>query len=325
MRDNPVQFAVVREDPALEAEVMRATGARKVLMVGSGGCTALALQRDFSDATFTLFDINPAQIDLVKRKMDALSGGGAAAERALFNVEDAHPGGLSQSGNFESLFRGMREFMFDLVLPYERMRELFTVPGKLAQVDELIFSNKYWPVVFDLYLSDSILNTMFGPEATQHATPGSYPGYFRELFERGLRRQDAFDNYFLHHVLLGHYLERESALPSYLAGESVEHQFTFHLGPLTGVSDVADHDLVGLSNITDWMSEADIREIVDFLRRTMRPGSRVMYRQLNNEADLEAMFGDGFEFDSALGDSLWERDRSLFYSSVHVGVKKEAS
>ena len=322
MRDNPVQFAVVREDPALEAEVMRASGARKVLMVGSGGCTALALQGDFPDASFTLFDINPAQIALVEEKMKALSGGGEAADRGLFNIGDPHPTGLSQCGNFESLFRGMRELIFDLVLPYERMLELFREPGKLKEVDQLIFDSEYWPVVFDLYLSDSILNTMFGPEATQHATPGSYPGYFRELFERGLRRDDAFDNYFLHHVLLGHYLEREAALPSFLVGAPVDFRFEFHLGMLTEVGNVEKHDLVGLSNITDWMAESDIREIVDFLCRTMKSGAQVMYRQLNNDTDLEAMFGDVFEFDSEQGRVLWERDRSLFYSTVHVGTKR---
>ena len=38
------KFAVVREDAALEAELVRRTSARQVLVVASGGCTALTLR-----------------------------------------------------------------------------------------------------------------------------------------------------------------------------------------------------------------------------------------------------------------------------------------
>ena len=38
-----LKFAVVREDSALEAELVRRAGARRVLVVASGGCTALNL------------------------------------------------------------------------------------------------------------------------------------------------------------------------------------------------------------------------------------------------------------------------------------------
>ena len=37
MQDNKVQFAVVREDPMVEAELIRLTKASNVLLVASGG------------------------------------------------------------------------------------------------------------------------------------------------------------------------------------------------------------------------------------------------------------------------------------------------
>ena len=51
------------------------------------------------------------------------------------------------------------------------------------------------------------------------------------------------------------------------------------------------------------------------------PGAVVMWRQLNNRRDLAAHLRPTFRFDATWERSLWEADRSLFYSSVHVGVR----
>ena len=184
MRNNKVQFAVVREDPMIEAELVRLTNAKDVLLIASGGCTALTLQALFSDLRMTLVDFNPAQLDRVREKMRALHTD-EAARCQRFNIESSNPKDLNQCGNFESLFRGLREFIFDLVADEAEIRRLFEEKGQLANVSELLFSNRYWSGVFDLFFSDELLNTMFGPEATQHAERGSYPRYFQSLFEKG--------------------------------------------------------------------------------------------------------------------------------------------
>ena len=88
------------------------------------------------------------------------------------------------------------------------------------------------------------------------------------------------------------------------------------------VKGVGDADFVGLSNIIDWMQPDDVQKLAAWLGDQMKPGAVVMYRQLNNEADVEGMFGERFAFDAALGKSLHARDRSLFYSSVHVGTRR---
>ena len=66
MPDNDVQFAVVREDPMVEAELVRLTNASNVLLIASGGCTALTLQALFPDLRITLVDFNPAQLERVR-------------------------------------------------------------------------------------------------------------------------------------------------------------------------------------------------------------------------------------------------------------------
>ena len=321
MPDNDVQFAVVREDPMVEAELVRLTKASNVLLIASGGCTALTLQALFPDLHITLVDFNPAQLERVREKVSALRDADAATRCRRFNIETRDPSGLNQNGNFESLFRGLRAFIFDLVADEAEIRLLFEEKGRLANVSEVLFSSKYWSVAFDLYFSDSLLNAMFGPDATQHAEPGSYPRYFQTLFEKGLTSANAFDNYFLHHVFLGYYLQRPASLPYYLLAPPAEYRFQMVEGTLDQVPELQRFDLISLSNIMDWMPLVEIASLIGHLQNRMKPGATVLYRQLNNDTDLSTYFGDSFAFNAALGIGFQEIERSLFYSSVHVGKK----
>ena len=322
MRDNDVQFAVVREDPMVEAELVRLTNARNILLIASGGCTALTLQALFPDLHITLVDFNPAQLEHVREKMRALRETDTATRHRRFNIGTSDPNGLNQNGNFESLFRGLREFIFDLVADESEIRALFEEKDRLANVSELLFSSKYWQVAFDLYFSDSLLNAMFGPDATQHAEPGSYPRYFQQLFEKGLTSATAFDNYFLHHVFLGYYLQRPASLPYYLLSPPTDYCFQTIEGTLDRVPDLQRFDLISLSNIMDWMPLTESVALIGHLQREMKSGASVLYRQLNNDTDLSACFGDAFAFNAALGIRCQSTERSLFYSSVHVGKRR---
>ena len=322
MRDNKVQFSVVREDPMVEAELVRLTNASNVLLIASGGCTALTLQALFPDLHITLVDFNPAQLERVRKKMSALHDVDAGTRCRRFNIETNDPKGLNQSGNFESLFRGLREFIFDLVADEAEIRALFEEEDRLARVSEILFSSKYWSVAFDLYFSDSLLNAMFGPDATQHAEAGSYPRYFQTLFEKGLTSAGAFGNYFLHHVFLGYYLQRSASLPYYLLAPPTDYRFQMVEGTLDAVPDLQRFDLISLSNIMDWMPLTEITSLIGYLQNEMRAGASVLYRQLNNYTDLSTYFGAAFEFDAALGIQFQESERSLFYSSVHVGKRR---
>ena len=322
MRENKVQFAVVREDPMVEAELIRLTRASNVLLVASGGCTALTLQALFPDLHITLVDFNPAQLERVREKISALRDIDTATRHRRFNIGTSNPKGLNQSGNFESLFRGLREFIFDLVADEAEIRVLFEEKDRLAEVPKLLFSSKYWSVAFDLYFSDSLLNAMFGPDATQHAEARSYPRYFQTLFERGLTSEKAFDNYFLHHVFLGYYLQRPASLPYYLLAPPADYCFQMVEGTLDRVPELQRFDLISLSNIMDWMPLAEIVSLISYLQNEMKPGASVLYRQLNNYTDLLTYFGDSFAFNTALGVRFQEIERSLFYSSVHVGKRR---
>ena len=116
MKNHDLQFAVVREDPEIERTVMGARPPDRSLLVASGGCTALSLQSWWPESRFTLVDPNPAQLELVRRKVALIEAGVTRDVRLRCNVESDDPSGLSQCGNFEGLFRGLRGFLHEFVV-----------------------------------------------------------------------------------------------------------------------------------------------------------------------------------------------------------------
>jgi len=318
MRDNPIQFAVVREDPTLEIEVLQQYPCRDLLLIASGGCTALALRSQFPTCNMTLLDPNPAQLDLVNRKQAALAQG--QPSKSLFNIECDDPHGLSECGNFESLFRGFRGFVYDMILSRSLFREMFESSEARPQHLQALLSSPYWPVAFAMHFCDPLLVTMFGPDAVQHAPPGSFPKYFQQRLEQGLLREDMTDNPFLHHIFLGHYLDRPGCLPRFLQQPVSVNPFKSRNDSILNMPNFQQFDFINLSNILDWMPSAEVQKLMSRLLKEARPKTVVMWRQLNNNRDLYQLLQKRFSFSLDWNQQLHLRDQSLFYTSVHVGI-----
>ncbi|WP_224241114.1 DUF3419 family protein [Hyalangium gracile] len=314
-----LKFAVVREDPELEAQLVRATGARSVLIVASGGCTALSLKHEFPHLDVVAFDFNPDQLAHLQAKAAAVERG----ELSRLNVGDASRAGLNQCGAFEGLFRTLRGFLLEFVLTEEELQRFFapdTPPADRRALLERWWASPYWPAAFAVTFVDGFLHAMFGPAATQHAKPGSYPGYFQRAFERGLARADGPRNPFLQHVLLGCY--RPEDAPTYVhAGRALP--VSLLEGPLLDVPLLERFELIHLSNIFDWSDDSLVATWAERLVRDAKPGARILLRQLNNQRPLRRFFEPGFVFDDALSASFLARDRSLFYERFEVGTKVE--
>jgi S-adenosylmethionine-diacylglycerol 3-amino-3-carboxypropyl transferase len=317
-----LQFAVVREDARTVLALLAASGARSPLLVASGGCTLLAVLVHAPHVRPVALDPNPAQLEHVRRKAAELERAFATRDFTCFGVGAARPDSLAECGNFEALFRLWRHVVDDFVCRREVRERLFDDAASLARGTQALLASRWWKTAFEIVFADAPLETMFGPAATQHAVRGSYPGWFQRAFERGLARADALDNPFLHHLFLGHYRERPSAWPDFLAGGEGRAP----LGPLELVqatfqdhTDLAAHDLVDLSNVLDWMAPNEVDALLARCAQELRPGALLVWRQLNNDRDLEARTRGAFVFDHELAARLFAADRSLFYSSLHVG------
>jgi S-adenosylmethionine-diacylglycerol 3-amino-3-carboxypropyl transferase len=315
-----IKFAVVREDPDVEHALCRRTGAGRVLVVASGGCTALTLAHREPSLRVTAFDFAERQLAHVEEKRAAVARGDLAA----LSVGDDSPDALNQRGEFESLFRTLRRFVEEFVAPREQIARYFdagTPPAERAAIVSGWLASSYWPVAFSLCFHDALLHAMFGLAATQHAEPGSYPAYFQRAFERGLLREDGPRNPFLAHVLLGAYLPEHA--PDYLRAGSLPAPELVH-GELASVPDLARFDVVSLSNVFDWSDDALVARWAEPLCRELRPGSAIVIRQLNNRRDVRPFFARAFAFDDTLCHDLQSRDRSLFYERIEVAFRTDA-
>lgn len=317
-----LQFAVVREDPRVERDVIAEFSPRRALLVASGGCTALAFAVEFDSIDFTLVDPNPAQIAHVRSKMSAVLD--PRVPLAQFGVENDDASALHECGNFERLFRSLRNFLDVFVVSAEDRS------ARLRNDDdwEDVFEAPYWRVAFDLAFSDGMLSTMFGDAAVQHAVAGSYPGYFRRQIEAALRRGDRGHNPFLSHLLLGKYLGDERDWPDYLRAHRGAKPFAGAAsvprvidGTLLEVPDFGAFDFVQLSNVLDWMDDESCARLIERLGNELATNAVVIWRQLNDPRDLRALFGRRFVFDRARDARLLASDRSMFYDRIHVGVR----
>ncbi len=121
MPDPSLKFAVVREDPELEAALVERVGARAALVVASGGCTALTLAARFPTLEVAAFDLSPLQLAHAKEKL-ALA---RADARAALGIGTSDPGAHCQRGAFERLFRALRHALEDLVVAPGELERFF--------------------------------------------------------------------------------------------------------------------------------------------------------------------------------------------------------
>jgi S-adenosylmethionine-diacylglycerol 3-amino-3-carboxypropyl transferase len=340
MKSNPIQFAVVREDPDLEIELIKRFNLNNCLLIGSGGCSAFSLKTEFPNLKVLVVDPNPHQMALIKKKLAILSNKNfqnrltqylTASDSSLldendftqlkiFNIEDSASSGLNACGNFESLFRQLRLFLNEFVLSHEGWVNFLSTESISKEFMNKVFDNKYWNVAFEMFFSDSLLNAMFTASATQHATLGSYPNYFRKALERGLLRNDRCQNPFLHHILLGYYLPR--SLPNYLKKIASNLDIDLQCSNFQDVTQLKEFDFIHLSNITDWMTDVEVKKVCEKIKSETDSGTVVLIRQLNNTAPIEKHLENDFISYPEIGRELLALDKSLFYSNIIVLQRK---
>jgi len=312
MKNNSIQFAVVREDPQIEMDIVNEFLLNRATLIGSGGCTAFCLKALNPDLEITLIEPNPSQIELVKEKIQALEN----HEIEKFGVGNSGKDSLIERGNFESLFRQFRFFIQEFIVSEAEIENAFRDNAPRFWTD--VFAHPFWKVSFELFFSDSILTAMFGDAAIQHAPKNSYPAYFQMVLKKGLVRKDASRNYFLHHIFTGHYLNDENALPYYLIYLPTNLEFKFFNGFAQNYRQFRGKQLVHFSNIFDWCDETIVGEIINSAAN-LEKGSVVVFRQLNNGKNYREIFGSDFRWLPT--ESIVENDRSLFYSKIEIGEK----
>ncbi len=349
----PIAFAQVREDASLDLRVVAGIGDRtRVMMVASGGCTAAALAASTHVASLHLVDPNPAQIALTRLKLRLLQradeperlsilGHAAmgvedrrvrlAAELRMLDVPPDVLGpidlvarlGPDHAGRYERVFRQLRHVIgvhSEALVELLRLRDPAEQARRVAPSTEL---GRALDESLDDVFALPHLVRLFGVEATRNpAEP--FSRHFARRTRHVLATLPAADNPFLWQVFAGRF--PGGVASPWLAATAPPRMpaMNFTVGYMSdalGEAEPGSLDFVHLSNILDWLTPADAGALLDRARSVLRPGGRVLIRQLNSTLDIPALDA-GFEWEHAEAAAMHAMDRSFFYRRLHLGRKR---
>lgn len=246
-----LNYAQVREDPQLEIDAIQPTTDDTIVVISSGGCTALSLLAAGARRVVSV-DQNAAQNHLVELKALAVSRlrqpntvgflGGAAmsrrlrmtmygqlqdelspAARAYWDARpDAISGGVIDAGVTERFIRLVMSVLRRAIHNPERIRQLLacrTLPEQQAFYRD-VWDNRRWRLMFRVMLNRWALNRVYEPAYFAHLEKPSFAEHFRTRAEHTLTQIPIGSNYFVHQMLTGVYPTGVAdGLPPYLTGE----------------------------------------------------------------------------------------------------------
>ena len=354
-RHDRLFFAQVREDPLLELAALRPGADDHVMVVSSGGCTALSLLAAGAGRV-TAVDLNATQNHLVELKAQAVASlGGRAATAFLGGAPDPRrlerwPGvrdrlgaaarrywserrrqvrdGVLRCGTSERFIAVVIGAMRRLVHPPARVRRLLACRSLEEQraLYEREWDSRRWRLLFRLLLNRWTFDRAYHPAFFAHVSRPSFAAYFHEAVGRGLTELPVRTNYFLHQMLGGHYpAGDDAALPPYLTAAGAA-AVGGRLGGLTLVDGGVGTWLRGqparsvhgfaLSNVCEWMSATEVDALFAEIARTAAPGARVAFRNFVGWTEVPERWRSTFVEDGALGDRLGRQDRSLLQRRI---------
>ena len=314
---NDVLFAVTREDYLVESQVIKTHGFKKLLTVCSGGCVPLSLKMVFPKLSILAFDINPHQIDHVKKKVKLV----AQSDYHSLNVGKKDNLCLNQSGKFEKMFQNFRKSFISNVADINDIKTFFNPETPILKKKKIVESwilNKNILNPFNDVFNDLAIEKVFSKRATQQAKKGTYIHYFKNKIIGELKKRNSCLNPFLQHIFLGYYMSA-TVFPYIKSSNKIDIDYL--TGTVYDVPNIESFDFVSLSNLFDWGDDVFVSACAKHLFQ-LKKGSAVLLRQLNNKKDWSEKFEPSF-FEDTSFNSYWKtHDRSMFYDKFRLFIKK---
>jgi len=237
-------------------------------------------------------------------------------------------GGVLEAGRSERFVALLRRLVWALVHPRRRVEELFVQADLAAQAR--FFRERWdtwrWRAVFAL-LRKRRLDSALREGAYAHVRPPNLGAELRERAARCLTTLPVAENYFLSRVLLGRYLPHPEGRPPYLSPEGVAAVrrnagalalCPSDLGAWLAAQPSRHYDALYLSNVPEWLADAERVRLLSEVARVARPGARVVWRALMQERPLPAAVAERFLVDQALSERLGRADRAFMNAAFRV-------
>jgi S-adenosylmethionine-diacylglycerol 3-amino-3-carboxypropyl transferase len=248
-RDDRLFFAQVREDPRVEIAALAPRANDRIVVVTSGGCTALSLLAAGAGEVHAV-DLNRAQNHLAELKVAAvrafgrrtaiaflggLPGAGKGRLDSYAMLRDSlTPGarsywdrhrlaiqrGVLNAGVSERFIRVVAWLVRHVVQTPDRVKRLLACRTLDDQRERFAreWNTRRWRWLFAALLNRWAMSRAYDPAFFTHVGRSNFADHFRQLAEHALTEVPVADNYFLHHMLTGRYpVEEPDGVPPYLS------------------------------------------------------------------------------------------------------------
>lgn len=248
-RNDRLFFAQVREDPRIEIAALAPRATERVIVVSSGGCTALSLLAAGAGEVHAV-DLNRAQNHVVElkfaavRRLERLTAiaflGGLPSPRrnrvqiyaslrgeltpAARSYWDRHHAAIGRgiinagvSERFIALVAWLIRHVVQSPRGVERLLACKTLDEQRA-----LFASEWntrrWRLLFAALLNRWAMSRAYDPAFFAHVGRADFAEHFRRLAEHAMTEVPIADNYFLHQMLTGRYpVQEPHGVPPYLS------------------------------------------------------------------------------------------------------------
>jgi len=349
-----IRYAQCWEDSRLLAAAIKPAG-RHCLSIGSAGDNSFVLLAAGA-ASVTVVEMNPAQIACIELRRSAylaldhmgfleLMGSRPSSRRPeLYQAcrstlppeirafWDASPeliaAGIGSAGKFERYFSVFRRLVLPLAHSRKRVLSLLHArsPDERARFYRDVWNNRRWRWIFRIFFSRTLMGALGRDPEFFKYVEGSVADRILLRTRHALVELDPSENPYLHWILTG---THGTVLPDALLEENFhairqalrENRFTVVNSSIEACL-VADpekkYDAFNLSDIFEYMSEANTAELLAKLVAASNPGARLAYWNMlaprsrpDSMADLLAPCTSGAA-------ALFALDRAFFYSRFVV-------
>ena len=284
-RHGPLMFAQVREDPRIEMQALAPALGGTIVIVSSGGCTALSLLAAGARRVVAV-DVSRTQNHLVELKCACIRALPSLEAIAFLGAQPTHTSerlalyeklspmltdaagsywdanrraierGVLRAGRSERFIALVARVVSRLVVRRHGVAALLAAESLEAQ--RQIFAHSWsgwrWRALFALLLNRWTFSRAYHPAFFAHVENPSFARHFRHLAERALTRMPVRDNYFLHEMLTGRYpVDEADGLPPYLTSQGQ-----------TRVADAAEKLRLVDGSITEYLRTRPSRSVDGF-------------------------------------------------------------
>lgn len=343
-----IRYAQCWEDSRLLAAALK-PGGRDCLSIGSAGDNSFALLAAGAKSV-TAVEMNAAQIACIELRQAAyltldhrgflellgsrLSGRRASLYQACREnltrealefwdgMPEAIEGGIGSAGKFERYFALFRNRILPFAHPRKRVLSLLEArsPAERLRFYEEVWDNQRWRWIFQLFFSRTVMGVLGRDPEFFKYVEGSVADRILSRTRHALVELDPAENPYLHWILTGLHGE---ALPDALAEENfprirtalLEERFQVVRAPLEAWLErdpERRYDAFNLSDIFEYMSEANTRDLLEKIIAASRRGARLAYWNMLAPRSRPEALAD--RLTPCGSDSLFARDRAFFYS-----------